>query len=36
MGKKRSGNRVLVGKPEGWRPLGTRSRMWEDKRIKEK
>jgi hypothetical protein len=30
MGKKRGGYRVLVGKPEGKRPLGRTRRRWED------
>jgi len=30
MGKRRSVYRVLVGKPEGKRPLGRRRRRWED------
>ena len=30
MGEGRSGHRVLVGKPEGKRPLGRPRRRWED------
>ena len=30
MGERRGVNRVLVGKPEGKRPLGRRRRRWED------
>ena len=30
MGEKRGVYRVLVGKPEGKRPLGTPRRRWED------
>jgi hypothetical protein len=30
MGEKRSAYRVLVGKPEGKRPLGRPRRRWED------
>jgi hypothetical protein len=30
MGKKRNAYRVLVGKPEGNRPLGRPRRRWED------
>jgi len=30
MGKKRGVYRVLVGKPEGKRPLGRHRRRWED------
>jgi hypothetical protein len=30
MGEKRGINRVLVGKPEGKRPLGKRRRRWEN------
>jgi len=30
MGKRRSLYRVLVGKPEGQRPLGRHRRRWED------
>jgi len=30
MGKRRGVNRVLVGKPEGKRPLGRPRRRWED------
>jgi hypothetical protein len=30
MGKKRNGYRLLVGKPEGKRPLGRQRRMWID------
>jgi hypothetical protein len=30
MGEGRNVNRVLVGKPEGKRPLGRPSRRWED------
>jgi hypothetical protein len=30
MGEVRSGHRVLVGKPEGKRPLGRPRRSWED------
>jgi hypothetical protein len=30
MGEERGGHRVLVGKPEGKRPLGRPSRRWED------
>jgi hypothetical protein len=30
MGKRRGACRVLVGKPEGKRPLGKRRRRWED------
>jgi hypothetical protein len=30
MGEERGVNRVLVGKPEGWRPLGRPRRTWED------
>ena len=30
MGKRRGAYRVLVGKPEGKRPLGRRGRRWED------
>ena len=29
-GKRRGANRVLVGKPEGRRPLGRLRRRWED------
>jgi hypothetical protein len=28
MGEKRNANRLLVGKPEGKRPLGRQRRMW--------
>jgi hypothetical protein len=31
-GEKRNAYRVLVGKPEGKRPLGTPRRRWEDNR----
>jgi hypothetical protein len=31
MGKERGVHRVLVGKPEGKRPLGRPRRRWEDK-----
>ena len=31
MGEERCVNRVLVGKPEGKRPLGRPRRRWEDK-----
>jgi hypothetical protein len=30
MGEGRGGHRVLVGKPEGKRPLGRPKRRWED------
>jgi hypothetical protein len=30
MGEKRNAYRLLVGKPEGKRPLGRRSRRWVD------
>jgi hypothetical protein len=30
MGKKRNAYRILVGKPEGERPLGRPKRRWED------
>ena len=30
MGERRGGYRVLVGKPEGKRPLGRPRRRWED------
>jgi hypothetical protein len=30
MGEKRGAYRVLVGKPEGKRPLGRQKRRWED------
>jgi hypothetical protein len=30
MGEKRSAYRILVGKPDGKRPLGRRRRRWED------
>jgi hypothetical protein len=30
MGERRGGCRVLVGKPEGKRPLGRPRRVWED------
>jgi len=30
MGERRGLSRVLVGKPEGKRPLGRRRRRWED------
>jgi hypothetical protein len=30
MGKKRNAYRILVGKPEGKRPLGRPRRRWED------
>jgi hypothetical protein len=30
MGEKRGANRVLVGRPEGRRPLGRPRRRWED------
>jgi len=30
MGERRGVHRVLVGKPEGKRPLGRTSRRWED------
>jgi hypothetical protein len=30
MGEKRNANRLLVGKPEGKRPLGRPRRMWVD------
>jgi hypothetical protein len=30
MGKERKGYKVLVGKPEGKRPLGRPRRRWED------
>jgi hypothetical protein len=31
MGAKRNAYRILVGKPEGKKPLGTRTRRWVDK-----
>jgi hypothetical protein len=30
MGEKRNAYRILVGKPEGWRPLGRPRRRWVD------
>jgi hypothetical protein len=30
MGKKRNAYRLLVGKPEGWRPLGRPRHRWLD------
>jgi hypothetical protein len=30
MGEKRNAYRVLVGKPEGKRPIGRQRRRWED------
>jgi hypothetical protein len=30
MGEKRNGNRILMGKPEGKRPLGRSRRRWMD------
>jgi hypothetical protein len=33
MGEKRDVYRVLVGKPEGKRPLGRRRRRWEDIKV---
>jgi hypothetical protein len=30
MGESRGAYRILVGKPEGWRPLGKPRRRWED------
>jgi hypothetical protein len=30
MGERRDAYRALVGKPEGWRPLGRPRRRWED------
>jgi hypothetical protein len=30
MGEERKAYKVLVGKPEGKRPLGRKRRMWED------
>jgi hypothetical protein len=30
IGKKRNAYRLLVGKPEGWRPLGRPRRRWVD------
>jgi hypothetical protein len=30
MGEKRGANRILVGRPEGKRPLGRLRRRWED------
>jgi len=30
MGERRGVNRILVGKPEGKRPLGRPRRRWED------
>jgi hypothetical protein len=30
MGAKRNAYRLLVGKPEGWRPLGRPRRRWMD------
>jgi hypothetical protein len=30
MGEKRKAYRLLVGKPEGWRPLGRPRRRWEN------
>jgi hypothetical protein len=30
MGEERKWNKVLLGKPEGKRPLGTPRRVWED------
>jgi hypothetical protein len=30
MGESRDAYRVLVGKPEGWRPLGRPRRRWEN------
>jgi hypothetical protein len=30
MGEGRGAYRILVGRPEGWRPLGRPRRRWED------
>jgi hypothetical protein len=30
MGESKGAYRVLVGKPEGWKPLGRPTRRWED------
>jgi hypothetical protein len=35
MGEKRNAYRVLVGKPEGERPLGRPRRRWDDNKIVE-
>jgi hypothetical protein len=34
MGEKRKAYRLLVGKPEGWRPLGRPRRRWLDNSIR--
>ena len=30
MGERRGVYRILVGRPDGWRPLGITRRVWED------